>query len=456
MTFRRIKWFSIGTLIGSLLVLALSIPVLAQDNTNEEPLISPDTETVSTDATATTTDGSDAVEEVPEIVPISAELGNETVTDIDSDVEETEVLGTTTFKTGETVNVTGTYDNDVIVAGNNITIDAVVDGDVLAMGGTVTIRGRVEGNIRVMGGTVNIEGEVAKNATVSGGWINVANTAKIGKDAMFWGGTVNIDGEITGSLFGGAGTVTLDGIIGGNVDVEVGSLNVGSKANVTGDLKYNAGQDASISSSATINGETIKVDPATATDDADTVKKDDSNLSKQIGWKLVWWVSNLLLGLLLIYAFPKCVKGTGKAMFAKAGHSFLWGLLVLFVTPIVLLILMVTVIGIPISIIGFIAYGIGIYLASIVLGIALGNKILPKMENPILPMVIGVTIIYILGLIPFLGGLVGFVAALWVLGAWMVYIKQKKEAQKEMKMEEKEEKKPAKKISKKTDAKKKK
>lgn len=429
MTFRRIKWFGIGTLLGSLLVLVLSLPTLAVvDSSDESDPLSPETEAVSTDEAATATDEEEyGGEEELEIATISEELEEEAMVDVSADMAEAETLGTTTFKAGDNVNVTGTYDNDVIVAGNNVYIDAVVDGDVLAVGATVTITGRVEGNIRVAGGTVNIEGEVARNATMSGGWINVTNTAKIGKDAIVWGGTVNMDGEVGGSLFGSGGTISLDGPVAGNAEMDAGTLSVGKDANIGGDLKYSAGADASISSSAVVAGETVKEEPPAETAEP----AEERSLSKQIGWKLIWWVSNLLIGLLLVYLFPKCIKGTGGAMFDKAGHSFLWGLLILFVSPIVLVLLLVTVIGIPISILGFIAYGVGIYVASVFLGIALGNKMMPKMENPILPMVVGVTVIYILKLIPFVGGLVGFVAALWVLGAWIVYLKEKREGRTE-------------------------
>ncbi|MBU0670939.1 hypothetical protein KKF29_02155 [Patescibacteria group bacterium] len=368
---------------------------------------------------------------------VANEVSEETKIDTVADIKEMENLPSTNFFADETVNVTGDYNNDVIAVGNNITIDAVVDGDVLAMGGTVTVKGKVTGNVRVAGGSVYIQGEVDKNVNIGGGSIYINDTASIGRDLILYGGMADVNGNVGSNIMGSSGSINVNSQVGDKVEVDVGTLTIGPNADINGEIKYTASEDATIDPSAQIGGTTTKLVPddkssGTANGD-DQTKKESKNYGKTIGWKVVWWISYLLLGLLLIYAFPKCVKETSEIMFKEGGRSVLAGILFLILMPILCLILLVTVIGIPISILGFVAYGTGIYLAAIFLGIILGNKILPSQKKPLLPMLIGVTIIYLLKLIPFVGGLVSLIAAVWVLGAYIITLKNKHEEKKEIK-----------------------
>jgi hypothetical protein len=81
----------------------------------------------------------------------------------------------------------------------------------------------------------------------------------------------------------------------------------------------------------------------------------------------------------------------------------------------------ITIIGLPLAGVAFLFLMIGIYLAKIVVGFALGSWISAKLKwnklSPFWVMALGLLVIYILKVIPVIGGIVS-ITVLWAgLGA---------------------------------------
>src|SRR3990167_2378864 len=69
------------------------------------------------------------------------------------------------YAAGNSVEVAGAVESDLIVAGGSVVVSGAVGGDVIVAGGNVRVSGPVGGNIRVIGGNVEILGTVARNVT---------------------------------------------------------------------------------------------------------------------------------------------------------------------------------------------------------------------------------------------------------------------------------------------------
>ena len=102
-------------------------------------------------------------------------------------------------------------DNDVVRFGEDITIpeDKVIDGNVVAIGGSVTVLGRVKGDVTAIGGTVHIKGKgiVEGDAVSMGGGVTTTDSGTVA------GSNVSLGGFHMGScpwpmlgLFGAVGT----------------------------------------------------------------------------------------------------------------------------------------------------------------------------------------------------------------------------------------------------------
>jgi hypothetical protein len=102
-------------------------------------------------------------------------------------------------------------DNDVVRFGEDITIpeDKVIDGNVVAIGGSVTVLGRVKGDVTAIGGAVHIKGKgiVEGDAVSMGGGVTTSDSGTVA------GSNVSLGGFHMGScpwpmlgLFGAVGT----------------------------------------------------------------------------------------------------------------------------------------------------------------------------------------------------------------------------------------------------------
>jgi uncharacterized membrane protein len=110
-----------------------------------------------------------------------------------------------------------------------------------------------------------------------------------------------------------------------------------------------------------------------------------------------------------------------KKVNTKYGRSLMIGLGALFLTPIVSIILMMTVIGIPLGFIMLIIWFIMLYFAQIMVGLGLGKQIRERLfkakkKNIMADLIIGVTVLYLLFAIPILGGIIMFFSTLLGLG----------------------------------------
>ena len=93
-------------------------------------------------------------------------------------------------------------------------------------------------------------------------------------------------------------------------------------------------------------------------------------------------------------------------------------------TPIACGIVFITVVGIPLALAVCAVYLIFLYAAGILAGLAIGQWILGRgretRPKPVGSMILGVLILALIGLIPYLGTFVGFVALVVGLGGLLI------------------------------------
>jgi hypothetical protein len=93
-----------------------------------------------------------------------------------------------------------TFDGDLVAKNGNVTVDGVVDGDCVAFGGAMVINGEVLGDAAVFGGPVQVNGGIKKDLAAFGGPVTVLGT--IGGELASFGGPVKllasavVDGDI--------------------------------------------------------------------------------------------------------------------------------------------------------------------------------------------------------------------------------------------------------------------
>lgn len=142
------------------------------------------------------------------------------------------------------------------------------------------------------------------------------------------------------------------------------------------------------------------------------------------------WIAVLLGGLIATAVDPAGVRRAGLTLTGEPGMSLLTAAVLWICAPIAAVSAMTTIVGIPIGLglFAFILPTLG-FLGYLVCGIRLGDVTLRRMrpadprEHPYLAAALGLTLLPVLGMVPFLGGLVTLLAATIgsgavVLAAW--------------------------------------
>ena len=340
--------------------------------------------------------------------------------------------------------------------------ETVIDDDLFVAAANVTIDGEVKGNLYVGSGSLNISGKVAGSVYAGSGVVSL-DKAQIGQDLVVGAGTVQLrESKLGGSLIAGAGTIVVDekSEIGGGVTAGIGSLSlggkvgrgvtvgagsitlnadiakeiqvssgnltVGSSAKLNGDLTYLSSKEASIDAKAQVNGTVKKLTPDSQ-NAKDTAFKVGSLklglIGQSINFGFTLWslLGALLIGILLVYLFPKPILEIAENITQEPLKTFGIGLLALALFPMIFFLLLITVIGIPLAFILLLALALLCFLAkflvAVIFGAALFDLIEKKDINLYLKMIVGLVAYYVLVSVPFLGWFVRIVVCLLGIGA---------------------------------------
>jgi cytoskeletal protein CcmA (bactofilin family) len=333
------------------------------------------------------------------------------------------------YAAGANLTIEGKVTGDVICAGQSINITGEVDGDVICAGQSINITGKIGGNLRVAGNAINFSGQVARNGIIIGATAVTAAGSNIGWDLLILGNSYVLGGDIGRDLYGSAGLVNLTGQVGKNLNLNFGGKNnyekpltIASTAKVGGEVKYKSEKNAEIATGASLGGQVIHNYPAV------NAKKTNNFNFSWLG-TLISIFSSLVIGLVLISFWREPILKITDLMLARVNASLGWGLLALLLTPIIVIILLITIIGIPLSLILLVLWLVAMYLSKILVGIVVGRSLLnnfwlKQRDSLILAMIIGIVVSYLIFSLPFIGWIISLLAMLWGLGGIMLMLKK--------------------------------
>ena len=304
----------------------------------------------------------------------------------------------TTFITAGNVEVNGTIDGDLFVAGQSTVINGTVKGSVFVAGQNITLNGVVENTIYLAGATLKVTSQTNGSAFLAGQNIFVEKGTVIEKDVFVGGAKVYQNGVINGDLSSSSESLSVDGKIGG-------------------DLKYSSQNKADFSSNSEVVGETTwkKIEPKSS-ESAKSVftiaflmKILFSILAPLVVWLFVRWIR------------PDFWPDLAEKIAASPLRALGFGALAVVLIPVVAILLMITVIGIPLSFILLALYGVTFYVSKIIFSVFIGlwfqNRFNWSKAGSFWLFLLGLIILSILGVVPIVGMIVGFVIAFFGMGS---------------------------------------
>jgi cytoskeletal protein CcmA (bactofilin family) len=335
-----------------------------------------------------------------------------------------------------------TIDDTLVALGENVSIDGDVHGDLIAFARRVTVRGNITGNVVAAGETVSLAGgtigggvfsagrsveltrvSVARNFYGAGRDVSLGSGADVGGNAIVAGSTAVIDGSVGIDLYGAGAEIAIGGNVERNVETHSRKITVLAPARVHGNLTAHLGrdEDLEIAPGATIGGNVSRDigESAFAT-------KPPTTKFVSVGFyvaQVLRVVAAFLAGLLLLWLAPglRTVRLRGTADVLKAAG---FGLVAAVTLPVAALIACVTIIGIPLGVIGFLLWLLGLYFAKIVLAQTIGSRLFDAQgatPHHAATLLSGLVIVVIVVNLPFVGGLANLALTLIGLGMLVRY-----------------------------------
>lgn len=327
------------------------------------------------------------------------------------------------FAAGERVEIFGVVEGDVYTSGGEVVVDGTINGDLFVGGGTVRINGVVTNNVKVGGGQVTVSGEVGGNLVAAGGDISLEESASVGSYVIIMGGNVNTLGKIVGNTYLFAGNVNVNSEIDGNLEAKVGVIRIGPKTTINGDLTITSDEEPTVNESATIVGETKIKEPTVKVSkeitDEDIEQFSNTFASIRIFATIMSAISVFIVGFILIKLFPNHMEKSKDQIENNTWRSLGFGLLGLFVVPVIFFLLLIFIVTIPLALMTIAIYAIFIYLAKVFVIYWAGRRFF-KNSSPIVGFGISLLIFTLLMLLPIIGGFVSFLTLLFGLGAGML------------------------------------
>ena len=295
-----------------------------------------------------------------------------------------------------------------IILGNNVTSDNIVEGIDMLFGNNVNFNGESDYSL-ILGNNVNVKGTINNDGFILGNVITFDENVVISRDLVILGSDIIINGKINRDVRIYGMNVKIDGEISGNVEVKATEITVDGK--IGGTLSYN--EDAVIA----INGEVSETNK-TEKLVADVTFQDKLwDFIVDYGGKLVLF---LAFALFTPQLFKRIDKKNEKMTILNAFSLFGFGTLSLFLIPAIFLMLLTLVFCMPLAILLLILYIIAIWLSSIFTSYLIGNLIwknfIKKEENIYLTGLIGISVINVLSIIPYIGILISAIVVMIGMG----------------------------------------
>lgn len=274
-----------------------------------------------------------------------------------------------------------------------------------AMGVNVDMRGTAEKEIRLIGVRVRTSGTFKGPVSIRAAQADIGGTFQQGLDCV-------------------AANAQLSGNCTGDVVVRAANIELDSTLVINGNFKYAAKSITGLEK-AKISGVVSQIESEPANNAELKQWQENARAFAVTGW-IISIASALLTGFLAARFFPVQVEQIVHTVQLSPWPSMLFGFIFLIVTPFVLLLTLITVIGIPIALIAGMLYLVILYFGQVMAGLWIGRMLITRLRGAeagarlYLPLFSGVLLIWLIRLIPFFGWLGWFMLFLsGVGGIWL-------------------------------------
>ncbi len=320
------------------------------------------------------------------------------------------------FGVGANASPGSTVEGDAFIAGGQVELNKPVNGDAVLAGGSVSLSERVGGDLYATGGSVLIDAPIAGNARLAGGHVEITRRGLVLGKTTLVGGRVTVLGKAGRQLAVFGEHVTLDGEVAGNVTIASRTLSVGQNARVSGKLTYRGSVPAQIDPAAVITGGINYLS-------FDFEDETYQPVARVVAWVgvIAFTVGLFLIGMLVIIAAPESTAHLSKLVRARPISSLAMGLATILCMPIAIVLLMLTIVGIPFAFMLLLAWPMILilgYLAGVMaVSDAIAGQSAGATGRRIFLLAGGLGVMLLFARVPFAGWFIGMLLLVMGVGA---------------------------------------
>jgi len=338
-------------------------------------------------------------------------------------IAPSEIINDDLFIVGSTVDIQGVVNGDVYVAAQKTTVSGDINGDLFIASRESTVTGKVNDDLRVAGSSLVLSGAKIKEGVMFfGETLDVDKDSEINAGIIFYGKTLALSGVVDGKVRVGARSALINGTINNDAYITADKLDISKTAVIEGNLEYTSKYEASVAREAVIKGEVSR--HATS---MNRFKRTHNTPFRKITtlWSLL---GAFVAGSVLLIFFGKQMNFLSQRIISRPLRLLGSGILIFLAIMPIILVLIMTIIGIPIALLLLAVFITTLFLSEIFVSFALGSFTLKYLtsnnkkpiRNSYLSLLLGLIILYFLYPLPVVGPIVRSAVIFLGLGAFFL------------------------------------
>lgn len=346
-------------------------------------------------------------------------------------IAKNEVIADDLYVAAKTVRIEGRVEGDLYIAGEYIFVTGDVTGDTTAIGSDITIEGSIGQDAYLLARKILLNrAKVSDSLHIAGQNIIVSSDTIHGGSLLAAGNNIRNDATVARSLMLAGRSIYHNAPVLGEARLAGESIILGPKTSINKDLTYFLSpENGTIDNQANVKGRTSVV---TEPEEWKQNRTIDEENRRRLGyiWRVWSYIGMLLVGGVMIWLLRKPLNNSVQALHNQSLNALGSGLLITILTPPALILLSLTVLGIPLALLSLPLYLILLYAAKVVVSLAIARTLFSAASiskaTPLFEMFVGVSVFHLLKLIPVGGHFISIIVTWIGVGAIYLSLKHKK------------------------------
>jgi len=337
-------------------------------------------------------------------------------------VPEGETYNEELWLLSDSIDISGVTRDEIFALSATTTLSGILESDVWIAGEQIVFVGEARQHVRFLGKTVRINAAIDKSLMAGANSVALHADSIIKGDATLLGETVLVEGKIRGNVRIIAQSVTINGQIGGNLHILAEDIVIMPNSEIGGNLTYTSSSDLVLDNKVILHGELIKKNV-----ESTQLPKKPKSFNAIVTLQIFFYLCALIVALPFVGIFPRFTGRAVRILRQSMWKSMLVGVIAFCLIPMAAFFAMITVIGMPLSLIMLSLYGILLYLSKVIVALVIGGIILRRRgPQPFMrvftALSLGLIALYTITALPYVGVSLTLITMITGLGALILAI----------------------------------